>query len=173
MSSDNQYTALGPAVIGFQTFGTEIDIGVDAGGNKVGVHATGPTAVHGEGDVVGVHGEGAVGVKGVGSATGGSFAAEDLSPQIVLQPQSVEAPSRLIDATPQEFVQPGGLPRFGQAGALYMGEYITAQGDPNDYQPGIHLCVLWICVNGGSHDQPALWRQVLLGDIVRGTTARL
>src|SRR5450755_748722 len=131
MSSDNQYTALGPAVIGFQTFGSEIDIGVDAGGNKVGVHATGPVAIHGEGDV-GVHGEGAVGVKGVGSATGGSFAAEDLSPQIVLQPPSVDPPGRVMDSTPQEFYQPG-LPRGGQAGALYMGEYITAEGDPNDY----------------------------------------
>lgn len=172
MSSDDQYTALGPAVIGFQTFGTEIDVGVDAGGNKVGVHATGPVAIYGEGGDVGVHGDGAVGVRGVGSATGGSFAAEDLSPQIVLQPQSVESPGRVVDATPQEIVQPG-LPRNGQAGGLYMGEYITAEGDPNDYPPGLHLCVLWLCVNGGSHDLPALWRQVLLGDIVRGSTALL
>ena len=171
MSSDNQYTALGPAVIGFQTFGAEIDIGVDAGGNKVGVHATGPTAIHGEGDV-GVHGEGVVGVKGVGSATGGSFGAEDLSPQIVLQPQSVADPGRSVDAKPQEFVQ-AGLPRNGQAGALYMGEYITAEGNADDYPPGLHLCLLWLCVNGGTRDQPALWRQVLLGDMIAGTTARL
>lgn len=162
MSSDNQYTALGPAVIGFQTFGTEIDIGVEAGGNKVGVHATGPIAIHGEGYV---------GVKGDGSAAGGRFAADDLSPQIVLQPQSV-AGGREVDATPQEFVQPG-LPLNSHTGALYMGEYITADGDPHDYPPGLPLCALWICVNGGNRDQPALWRQVLLGDIVRGSTARL
>jgi hypothetical protein len=37
MSSDNQYTALGPAIIGFQTDGANIDQGASIGGNEVGV----------------------------------------------------------------------------------------------------------------------------------------
>ena len=38
MSSDNQFTALGPAIVGFQTDGANIDRGADITGNQVGVH---------------------------------------------------------------------------------------------------------------------------------------
>jgi hypothetical protein len=37
MSSDNQFTALGPAIVGFQTDGANIDRGADITGNQVGV----------------------------------------------------------------------------------------------------------------------------------------
>ncbi|HZZ24256.1 MAG TPA: hypothetical protein VFE60_17470 [Roseiarcus sp.] len=40
MSSDNQYTALGPATVGFQTNGANIDIGAQISGNTVGVRGT-------------------------------------------------------------------------------------------------------------------------------------
>lgn len=40
MSSDNQFTALGPAAIGFQTNGSNIDRGVDVSGNTFGVRGT-------------------------------------------------------------------------------------------------------------------------------------
>src|ERR1700730_12580235 len=40
MSSDNQYTALGPAAVGFQTDGANIDHGAEISGKSVGVHAS-------------------------------------------------------------------------------------------------------------------------------------
>src|SRR5262245_23691205 len=46
MSSDNQYTALGPAIIGFQTNGSNIDKGAAVAGKQVGVEAHG-VASHG------------------------------------------------------------------------------------------------------------------------------
>jgi hypothetical protein len=40
MSSDNQYTALGPAIVGFQTNGTNINRGAEIAGKDVGVKGT-------------------------------------------------------------------------------------------------------------------------------------
>src|SRR6185312_17514367 len=37
MSSDNQFTALGPTIIGFQTNGSRIQRGAEISGNEVGV----------------------------------------------------------------------------------------------------------------------------------------
>lgn len=37
MSSDNQFTALGPSEVGFQTHGANINLGVEAAGNRIGV----------------------------------------------------------------------------------------------------------------------------------------
>lgn len=49
MSSDNQFTALGPTIIGFQTNGSNIERGADVQGQKLGIRA-------GADDGVGVHG---------------------------------------------------------------------------------------------------------------------
>src|SRR5947209_8478516 len=66
MSSDDQYTALGPAPIGFQTHGANIRIGADLAGNTIGVRGTG---VDGPG-IIGISDTAGV----VGSAGGtGSF----------------------------------------------------------------------------------------------------
>jgi hypothetical protein len=65
MSSDNQYTALGPAVIGFQTDGANIDVGADVAGKSVGAKGRcddGPGVV-GESNSMGVLGTG--GLRGV------------------------------------------------------------------------------------------------------------
>ena len=43
MSSDNQFTALGPSAVGFQTHATGIDKGVDAFGNSIGVRGSSST----------------------------------------------------------------------------------------------------------------------------------
>lgn len=56
MSSDNQWTALGPAEIGFQTHGANIRVGADVAGTVVGARATCSSAnghgVHGFGQGV-------------------------------------------------------------------------------------------------------------------------
>ena len=44
MSSDNQFTALGPTIIGFQTNGTNIDRGADITGKEFGVRGSGGKA---------------------------------------------------------------------------------------------------------------------------------
>lgn len=69
MSSDNQYTALGPASIGFQTDSTDIDVGADIAGNSTGVKGRcdeGPGVV-GESTSAGVKGRGLQGVYGLGA----------------------------------------------------------------------------------------------------------
>ena len=68
MSSDNQFTALGPAAVGFQTNGANITIGADISGSQegvrgrcdagVGVSGAGGIGVKGEGDRIGVFGVG-------------------------------------------------------------------------------------------------------------------
>lgn len=67
MSSDNQFTALGPAVIGFQTNGANIQTGADVTGKNFGVISKGGLAgVSAESPLVGVKGKGATGVFGEG-----------------------------------------------------------------------------------------------------------
>src|SRR6266700_2373275 len=49
MSSDNQLKDLDTAVIEFQTHGTNITVGADITGNKIGVQGSGPIGVSGIG----------------------------------------------------------------------------------------------------------------------------
>jgi hypothetical protein len=58
MSSDKQFTALGPANVGFQTDGANIDVGADIHGSQAGIKGFCPV-----GD--GVSGSGSVGVHGI------------------------------------------------------------------------------------------------------------
>lgn len=74
MSSDNQYTALGPAIVGFQTHGTNIDRGAEIAGNSLGIlgHCDGGNGVHGQSGSVndsGVWGENTNGGFGVSGST--------------------------------------------------------------------------------------------------------
>jgi hypothetical protein len=82
LSSDNQYTALGPAIIGFQTDSSSIDRGAEIVGKVLGIRGQGDTGigVRGEsagladgapGTSIGVLGEGqSVGVRGTSSLIG-------------------------------------------------------------------------------------------------------
>src|SRR5262249_46962995 len=83
MSSDNQFTALGPAIIGFQTNSASIDVGADIFGNQAGIkgHCNFGTGVEGISSAgteanpndngVGVFGRGpAAGVRGIGDRSG-------------------------------------------------------------------------------------------------------
>jgi hypothetical protein len=60
MSSDNQFTALGPAIVGFQTNSSSIDRGAEIAGKEVGVRAQGDRGfgVVATGGGGGVHGKG-------------------------------------------------------------------------------------------------------------------
>jgi hypothetical protein len=81
MSSDNQFTALGPAIVGFQTDGANIDVGAQIAGSKVGgnFHCDeGPgvlsdshtAAVSGSGGLRGVYGRGESRFNSPGDTTG-------------------------------------------------------------------------------------------------------
>jgi hypothetical protein len=80
MSSDNQYTALGPAAVGFQTSGANIDIGAQISGNTVGVRGSCQGAVgdgvqgNGTGNFSGIAGWGGAdsGTGVIGFGTGGA-----------------------------------------------------------------------------------------------------
>ena len=73
MSSDNQFTALGPTIVGFQTHGANIDVGADIAGNQVGVRGRCQSAVgdgvqgFGTGNFSGTAGFGADGSSGIGA----------------------------------------------------------------------------------------------------------
>jgi hypothetical protein len=71
MGSDNQWTALGPAIVGFQTHGANIDLGAQISGNSVGIEASCQGAA---GDGVQARGtgnhSGLVGLGGTDSGTG-------------------------------------------------------------------------------------------------------
>ncbi len=81
MSSDNQFTALGPTIVGFQTHGTNIDVGAEISGNAVGIKGScqGPVGngveAIGTGNFSGVVGTGGAksgtGVLGFGGASAG------------------------------------------------------------------------------------------------------
>jgi len=49
MSSDNQFTALGPTIIGFQTNGSNIERGAEIAGNELGIwgHCNKGIGIHG------------------------------------------------------------------------------------------------------------------------------
>jgi hypothetical protein len=73
MSSDNQYTALGPAIIGFQTSATNIDVGAEISGNKAGIRGSCVAGIGVRGESVGqegVHGQGTPGMLGIGIKNG-------------------------------------------------------------------------------------------------------
>jgi hypothetical protein len=73
MSSDNQYTALGPAAIGFQTNASKIDVGAEITGSIVGIRGrcSDGNGIEGtSGRATGVSGSGDLGVFGAGRSNG-------------------------------------------------------------------------------------------------------
>jgi len=185
MSSDNQYTALGPAIIGFQTSATEIDIGADIEGRDFGVKGRSEkgTGVHGECTTKdprarksrefgsGVVGSSAFGAGVYGETThsgrGGKFSSKnDAVPQLQLVPHLMRVPAKK-PASPEMFIPEvfdrltedgvGGLPKEGQGGDL-----LVTQDDRG-------FCTLWFCVQGMDGKHPAAqWSEVLLGTPIFG-----
>ena len=154
MSTSDQFTAFGPAAVGFQTDGTEIDRGAEIAGNTFGVLGSGLTGVIGQGEQDGVQGKG-------GSGRGGRFESGNARAQINLQPQPMVVED--VSQPAQPFQLTGTrLPIVGEVGDLWMSQIPHATHTP---------AALWLCVRAGeTKDEPALWCQVLLGSSVPGTT---
>ena len=154
MPGSDQFTAFGPAAVGFQTDGTEIDRGAEIAGNTFGVMGSGTVAgVIGQGVQDGVQGKG-------GSGRGGRFESDDLRPQIKLEPQPMRVEDVSRPAQPTQLTGTS-LPIVGEVGDLWMCQIPGAMTTP---------AALWLCVFAGqTKDEPAHWCQVLLGDSVDGT----
>jgi hypothetical protein len=156
MSSSNQFTALGPAIVGFQTNGAQIQKGAEAAGTQMGVHAIGPIGVRGEGNDGG---------------PGGSFSAQPGSgsfssgAQVHIDPQAMVNPGATVAVTPSQYAKPEmSLPSYGVVGDLWLAHDLAVP----------HSASLWICVQASAGQipdptiRPAIWRQVLLGSPVPG-----
>jgi hypothetical protein len=155
MTSDNQFTALGPATVGFQTHGTHVDRGAEIAGREFGVFGAGTVGLIGEGEEDGVRGHG-------GSGRGGRFASGELHAQLRLDPQPMAGDGASRPAEPSELVEPA-LPWTGERGDLWMTELPDGDRTP---------VALWLCVRDGHTDsEPARWCQVLLGRSIAGTAA--
>ena len=81
MGQDNQWTALGPALVGFQTSSTSINHGAEITGNTLGIlgHCNAGDAVHGQSGSPahsGVWGENTAGGTGVSGSTNSTNASE-------------------------------------------------------------------------------------------------
>jgi hypothetical protein len=151
MSDDTQYTALGPAIVGFQTNGSKIQKGAEVAGTVLGLQATGPIGVLGQGQ----------------GGPGGEFAsAGDLDAQLHLQPHPISDLGPAVAVQPQEFGRIAKLPASGRAGDFFLAAFEVIE-------PGgaVGRCAMWLCVaTSGPHGAPeAQWCQVLLGTPVSGT----
>jgi hypothetical protein len=177
MSQDHQFTATGPAAVGFQTDGTAIDRGVHAQGTIFGVDGYGgdPASPGDTPETWGVRGTGESGVIGVGTdVAGGKFSSADLVPQLHLKPQPVAETWPGTTPVPWEYPKPQMLSKSGNAGDLFLAQHDAIEG-PNS----IKTCSLWLCVEdcrmNAAHEitRAARWRQVLLGGIHDGTASRI
>ncbi|PEL75406.1 hypothetical protein CN603_13035 [Bacillus toyonensis] len=121
----------------------------------------------------GVYGEGPTGVQGTGTAGPGIYGSSDenrggvfrsgRNAQVQLIPyrENVVFPD-FNTVTSNGIVSPteigiqGMLPKDGFGGDLMS------------ISDGKGVCTLWFCVRGPDQNSPALWRQVLLGESIRG-----
>jgi hypothetical protein len=159
MSVDNQFTATGPAIVGFQTNGANIQRGAEVAGTVLGVRGIGPTGVAGVGQ----------------NGPGGRFASSGAPPgppQIRIDPhESTHDPGKPVKANPMEFGRPEDvLPDLGHIGDLWFSFFPKQRSDPH---PAV-IAGLWLCVRPSELSQedanfePAVWCQVLLGAPVKG-----
>lgn len=150
---DTDFEATGPATVGFRTSNQgPIDRGVEATGEELGVHGRGGRAgVVGDSDEDGVQGRGARG-------RGGRFLSK-IAAQVNLVPHKMKPPGGTIPAHPEQYRE-AALPRHAEPGDLWLGSH-------PDHKAKGPTCTLWLCVDGGG-EQPAHWREVLLGSPVPG-----
>lgn len=143
--------------------------GVRGEGHDVGVVGSGAAGVRGSGldwengqptqGGIGVDGIGTIGVRAYGLETGAEFAGRRV--QARLTPHTLLAEgTRGVDPYEHELPQFGGrgLPVEAQAGSLFAAMTEPSVGDEDSE------CSLWFCVQTGtSENEPAMWREVLLG----------
>jgi hypothetical protein len=153
MATDTDFEATGPAAAGFRTTNQQaLQRGVEATGTEIGVHGSGERAgVRGEGVEDGVQGRGERG-------RGGRFAA-GVTAQVNLVPHKMKPPGGSVPTHPEQYRE-AALPGRAEPGDLWLGTHV----DHNAKRP---TCTLWLCVDGGG-EQPAHWREVLLGAPVPG-----
>ncbi len=170
MPVEEQYTAKGPAIVGFQTRPnvTSIERGVSVEGNRIGVLANGPVGVEGRGEVAGVRGVGNV------NGWGGEFKSEKYnSAQLNLTPHRMDQDLGVpVSKVPNQYPDIAHiqrqLPSVGKLGDLWM----SSTGRPDRPEEGGKgpqpQCHLWLCVKAGTGAGKPLWAQVLLGSPVPG-----
>lgn len=160
MEEEDWFQATGPAAVGFNTHGTNIDLGGSFSGSQAGAECRGETGLVGSGGVVGVAASGShAGVvgRGVDGGRGGKFEAPALTAQVQLVPDQVSGSGRDVEAEPRELSDPE-LPRAGTRGDLYMAAGFDAKVP----------AALWLCVTSDQDGRGAQWCQVLLGNMVEG-----
>jgi hypothetical protein len=189
MASDEQFTALGPTIIGFQTHGTNIDKGASITGNQVGVEA---------------HGNNGNGVHATSDRAVGVFAQVSRfeMPAIIGKAGGQNGIGVLGHAT--HLVGDGvmGIGELGHGGFFQSRRYGLAQVrlfpharrlpgtvpiSPEEYAPDrmrqllpstghkgdlLHIggsgnSAVWLCVDDND-GREAEWQQLLLGSPVRG-----
>jgi hypothetical protein len=155
--------------IGSVSFGVkgEGPTGVAANGKATGILATGGVAVQANGGGTGIIASG----KGAPAAVFSREKQELMSePQIHIEPLPMWVPDPQ-DANTVSVIPDDGLgdqlPKWANAGDLLM----TKQGPTKDKPevPARPEVTLWLCVlTSVSGDQPAVWKQVLLGPGIEG-----
>jgi hypothetical protein len=169
MPVEQQFTAKGPAQVGFQTRPnvTSIERGVHVEGSKKGVLASGPVGVEGHGEVAGVQGVGQE------NGCGGAFkSAAFRSAQLNVSPHRTESLGQPVHREPAEFPATsqteGQLPSIGRLGDLWMSSTSAQDAPPRGEGGPQPQCHLWLCVRAGNGPGKPLWAQVLLGTPLRG-----
>jgi hypothetical protein len=155
MSSDKQFTAKGPANVGFQTnpTGGTISKGAEIEGDDFGIIAHGRVGADVAGDDFGIiaHGK-----------AGGQFSSPRGRGQIHLVPHEASAPPATpVTQVVERKLKPNRLPKNGQLGDLFL----------TSHDGGTLRSTLWLCVNATVGK--AQWAQVLLGTPIEGTFAPL
>jgi hypothetical protein len=171
MSSDNQFTALGGAAVGFQTNSATIDRGADIAGNSMGIHGScvSGIGVFGEStsregvmgashDSVGVHGSSTQrsGVFGESAHYRGGVFSANHQAQLQLIPRKPASIYQGPTSAVEDKLIPQ-LPKDGEAGDLLAADF--GFGEPGN-------CQLWFCVKSSENGNPAQWRQVTFGSVV-------
>ena len=171
MLSDNQFTALGGAAVGFQTNSTEIDKGADIAGNSMGIRGSCESGVgiFGESfsrqgvmgashDSIGVHGSSTKGpgVFGESAQDRGGVFRTNHEAQLQLIPRKPASIYQGPTSAVEDKLIPQ-LPKDGEAGDLLAADF--GFGEPGN-------CQLWFCVKSSENGNPAQWRQVTFGSVV-------
>ncbi|MEV2231751.1 hypothetical protein AB0H69_24710 [Streptomyces phaeochromogenes] len=152
MSSDTQFTADGPTIVGFQTGGANIQRGVDAAGTEVGVVGrSGKLGVRAEGGPVGIH--------ALSDERAAVFESKQPRvPQVRLVPHHMQLAREKFPVVAGEYPIMGDLPTIGALGDIHCAA---------DF--GNENAVLWLCVAASEEGRkPAQWAQLLVGKPTSG-----